>query len=187
MVYILICTPSQIRGRIVWKIGNKPYRWRNLNFGIQRKHLLTLSLFLIIYVSFIVFSADTYLETGFVLFDVFFLLITGIAATWAKPKEFQLQKMKGISTVNPYFVMLNQLPIPKEILIKNRFVIYYAYAVPFHTLFLILNLRIFGNDASGVDSFPIYCFFAYLDFIRHLLGLHLSCYGCRRCLKLQYV
>lgn len=104
----------------------------------SKKALLTLSILLITYVTFMVLSARTYVETGFVLFDVFFLLITGIAVIWAKPKDFQLQKIGGMSAVNPYFVMLNQLPIPKGILIKNRFVIYYAYAVPFHTLFLML-------------------------------------------------
>ncbi len=127
----------------------------------SKKALITLSLFLIIYLFFIVYSAPVYLETGFVLFDVFFLLITGILVMWAKPKDFQLQSAGNPSVVNAYFVMLHQLPIPREILIKNRFVIYFVYAVPFHTLFLTL-IYVFSEPMRAELTFPQYVAFSLI-------------------------
>jgi len=127
----------------------------------SKKALITLCLFLIPYTFFIIYSAPIYVETGYFLFDLFFLMIIGIAAMWAKPKEFQLNKMGNDSWGKSYFVMLHQLPIRKEILIKNLFVIYYAYAVPFHALFLV-SIYIFSETMRTALTFPEYAAFSVI-------------------------
>ncbi|MBE1554245.1 hypothetical protein [Sporosarcina limicola] len=127
----------------------------------SKKALVLLGFLLITYVFFIVYSVPIYFKTGFVLFDLFFLMITGMAAMWAKPKGFQMKKVENNLTVTPYFVMLHQLPIPKEILIKNRFIIYYAYAVPLHTLFLAL-IYVFSETMRAELTFPQYIAFSLI-------------------------
>ncbi|CAM3260410.1 hypothetical protein FITA111629_13455 [Filibacter tadaridae] len=127
----------------------------------SKKALVLLSLLLIPYAFFIIYSTPMYLETGFVLYDPFFLIIIGVAALWARPKEFQLKRAGNNSWVNPYFIMLHQLPISREILIKNRFVIYYAYAVPLHTLFF-MSIYIFSETMRTTLTFPQYVAFALI-------------------------
>lgn len=116
---------------------------------------------LITYTFFIIRSAAIYVETGLVLFDLFFLMIIGIAAMWAKPKVFQMNKIGNGSWGTPYFVVLHQLPIRKEILIKNRFVIYYAYSIPFHALFLI-SMYAFSETIRTILTFPEYAAFSII-------------------------
>lgn len=127
----------------------------------SKRALIILGFMLIAYTFFIINSAPIYVETGFVLFDLFFLMIIGIGAMWAKPKKFQMNKMGNDSWRKSYFVMLHQLPIRKEILIKNLFVIYYAYAVPFHTLFLV-SIYAFSQTMQTVLTFPEYAAFSII-------------------------
>ena len=127
----------------------------------SKKALITLGLLLIIFSFSIINSMSTYLEKGFVLFDVFFLIIIGVAAMWAKPKEFQLEKMANNSFQKSYFVMLYQLPIRKEILIKNLFVIYYAYTIPFHALFLTA-MYAFSETMQSFLTLPEYIAFSII-------------------------
>lgn len=104
---------------------------------------------------------STYLEKGFILFDLFFLLTVGITAMWTKPKEFQPERVKDNSYKKSYFVMLYQLPIRKEILIKNLFVIYYAYTIPFHALFLA-SIYAFSETMQSFMTLPEYIAFSII-------------------------
>ncbi len=73
-----------------------------------------------------------------VLDDILFATIFWFAIIWTKPKEFQYQKLAGEFWASPYFVLLKQLPIPKDILIKSRFLQYYLTSIPAHLLVLIM-------------------------------------------------
>ena len=64
---------------------------------------------------------------------------------WAKPKEFQYQKLARDFWGSPYFILLKQLPIPEDILIRSRFLQYYVTSIPIHLLFLIM---LFLSSAS---------------------------------------
>ncbi|MEK3889169.1 hypothetical protein [Bacillus sp. FSL K6-3431] len=70
--------------------------------------------------------------------DILFVTIFWFAVVWMKPKEFQYQKLAGKFWASPYFVMLKQLPIPKDILIKSRFLQYYVTSIPVHLLVLMM-------------------------------------------------
>lgn len=101
------------------------------------KGLLTLLIFLFVILLFFITAFPNYLEANFVGFDIFFLLTFSTAAIWAKPKEFQYQKIAEDIWANPFFVMLNQLPVKKSILMKSRFIIHFVYSIPFHIVLLV--------------------------------------------------
>lgn len=127
----------------------------------SKKALIPLGFMLITYTFVIVYSAPMLIDTNFFLFDLFFLIFIGMAASWAKPKEFQINKMRNGSWSAPYFVMLHQLPIRREILIKNRFFIYFVYSIPFHALFLI-SIYAFSETIRTVMTFPEYVAFTII-------------------------
>ncbi len=113
---------------------------------------------LIVYSFFIIESTSAYLENWFMLFDLLFLITIGVAAMWAKPKTFRLEKSDDNSFKKSYFVMLYQLPIRKEVLIKNLFVIYFVYSIPFHALFLI-SIYAFSGTMQSFMTLPEYIAF----------------------------
>lgn len=125
-------------------------------FRHSKRALIPLGFMLIVYAFLMIYSAPQLVETVF--YDLFFLIFIGMAASWAKPKEFQLNKMRNGSWGSPYFLMLHQLPIRKEVLIKNRFVVYYAYSIPSHFLFL-LSIYLFSEKIRTILTFPEYAAF----------------------------
>ena len=107
--------------------------WRKSWFG-------TLCLFfalLVMFVSFSwVFEAET--QPPSLLNDFGFLLIFGCVAFLVRPKDLQLQKVEGDVWGSPFFMMLNMLPIEKDVLIKSRFVQMLFPSLPFQILFFFL-------------------------------------------------
>ncbi|MFK4996671.1 hypothetical protein ACI2OX_01450 [Bacillus sp. N9] len=83
----------------------------------------------------LVYSLESDIEP---LDDLFFVSIFWFMFYFTRPKEMQLQKMSGEFWGVPYFVVLKQLPIPKDVLIKSRFLQYYITSVPAHLFILIL-------------------------------------------------
>src|SRR5690625_134521 len=75
-------------------------------------------------------SFNGYVENNYVGFDIFFLLIFSYAPYWLRSRHFQYQKISDRLYASPTWIMQRQLPIPKEILIKSRFLIYLAYLLP---------------------------------------------------------
>lgn len=125
----------------------------------SKRALITLVVMLITYAFLMIYSAPMLVET--IIYDLFFLIFIGMAASWAKPKDFQINKMWNGLWGTPYFSLLHQLPIRKEILIKNRFVIYYAYSIPFHALFLI-SIYAFSSSIRTILTFPEYTAFTII-------------------------
>ncbi|MBS4192526.1 hypothetical protein KHA94_20495 [Bacillus sp. FJAT-49705] len=78
------------------------------------------------------------LEDAPIVYDFFFVFIFWTVAASLRPKEIQLKKMSGDSWVSPYFIMLNQLPIKKNVLVMSRFISYFSISIPFHALFLTI-------------------------------------------------
>ncbi|KOP79590.1 hypothetical protein ACFFHH_02240 [Cytobacillus solani] len=80
----------------------------------------------------------TIMEDVPIVFDVFFLFTFWVLAASFRPKEHQLKRMGGDIWVSPYFIMLNQLPVKKNVLVLSRFISYFTISIPFHILVLIL-------------------------------------------------
>lgn len=108
----------------------------------ELKHsLITYGLLFICLVMILILLVPTigdYLERNTFGNDIFFLLIFILIVQWCRPKFFKSQiDDRGLS-VSHYVVMLNQLPIPKNILIKHRVLSYLLISIPFHVSFLVL-------------------------------------------------
>lgn len=90
-----------------------------------------------IFVGFICLSAfDEYLMDNFYAFDLLFLLLFIMFPAWMKPKIFQMQKMDGDLWTVPAVVMLQQLPVPKAVIVKSRFIIHSVYSFPYQLILL---------------------------------------------------
>ncbi|MGE7604436.1 hypothetical protein ACQKL5_18475 [Peribacillus sp. NPDC097675] len=70
--------------------------------------------------------------------DVFFLLIFGCVAFIVRAKDLQVQRVDEEIWVSPFFMMLNMLPIKKDVLVKSRFIHMLFPSLPFQILFLVL-------------------------------------------------
>lgn len=73
-----------------------------------------------------------------IFIDVAFLLLFGLVPYTIRSKELQFQKMDGEIWGSPFFMMLNTLPIDKEVLMKSRLVQALFPSLSFQLLFLIL-------------------------------------------------
>lgn len=82
-------------------------------------------------------SFKSYLDANFVGIDIMFILLFTFAPIWTKPKQFQIQQMGNGLIVAPSVIMLQQLPIAIDTIIKSRFIIYLLYTLPIQILFLI--------------------------------------------------
>lgn len=102
-----------------------------------------------------------YLQHGLFLYDILFLIVFGAAAVWTKPKEFQYQKLGEDLWASPYFIMLNQLAIPKDVLIKSRFINYYLFSIPFHILIFVF-LYIFSEPVRDYFTIGEYTSFSLI-------------------------
>jgi hypothetical protein len=100
--------------------------------------LLSLLFFLFIGWSLSSLYSD-YLDKGFVLIDLLFLIMFTLGSVWTKPKNLQAQRMNDDLLAQPTFMMQHQLAIPKDILIKSRFIIYTVYSFPSQILLLLVS------------------------------------------------
>src|SRR5699024_6761115 len=84
-------------------------------------------------------SYGTYLDKGFVLVDLLYLVMFTAGALWTKPKELQVQRIHNELLAQLTFIMQNQLPVPTDALIKSRFIIYFVYSFPWQLLLLLTS------------------------------------------------
>lgn len=82
-------------------------------------------------------SFDVYLNGEFKFFDVMFLLIFFMFPAWMKSKEFQMQKLGGDLWTVPSIIMLQQLPVSKDVIVKSRFIIHAFCSFPFQLVLFI--------------------------------------------------
>lgn len=130
-----------------------------LELKYSKKAVLSLSAILIVYGFLLIYASPQLVET--VAYDVLFLIFLGFAAGWGRTKEFNVSKMRDGSYGSPYFLFLHQLPIRNDILIKNRFMIYYIFSIPVHVLFFI-SLYLFSGEIRSILTFPEYVAFAVI-------------------------
>ncbi|MGI2327018.1 hypothetical protein [Planococcus sp. YIM B11945] len=113
-------------------------------------------------------SFDVYLEGEFAFFDLLFLLIFFIFPAWMKSKEFQMQKMDGDLWTSPSIIMLQQLPILKDIIVKSRFIIHAFCSFPFQ-LILFIAMPLLSENFRNMMT-PA----AYIAFVLIWLSLSVS-------------
>lgn len=118
-------------------------------------HLLSAYLLFPFLVFAIIHNFQSYLDLNFVGMDLLFMLIFTIGPLWAKPKAFQIQIMNGSFFVTAPVIMLQSLPIKKEVIIKSRFIIYFIYALPIQLIFLILFYNGFPliQNMMGISAY----------------------------------
>lgn len=108
--------------------------------GFELKARLKYSLLVLAFYTFLgficLFSFDHYMADNFYAFDLIFLLLFIMFPAWMKPKIFQMQKMDGDLWTVPAVIMLQQLPVPKTVIVKSRFIIHSAYSFPYQLILL---------------------------------------------------
>lgn len=122
--------------------------------------LFLLLFYLLITLGFIS-SFESYLDTNFVGTDFFFILLFTFAAIWTKPKHFQIQQVNDELVASPAIFMLQQLPITKDLIMKSRFIIYFAYSMPPQIL-LLISLYLFVPSIHGLLEVGSYISFAII-------------------------
>ncbi|UJL46180.1 hypothetical protein KFZ58_17775 [Virgibacillus sp. NKC19-16] len=106
-----------------WKASIRAFIWTFLFFAVIAVFFLP--------------SFSTYLENDFAGFDLLFITLFALFPAWLRIKEFQYQKISGEIWASPALIMLAQLPVSKNVLIKSRFIVYAAYSIPYNLLMLI--------------------------------------------------
>lgn len=86
-----------------------------------------------------------------IFIDIAFLLLFGLVPYTIRSKELQYQKVDGEIWGSPFFMMLNTLPIEKEVLMKSRLVQALFPSLPFQLLFLILFSPRFLETMSIIE------------------------------------
>lgn len=122
---------------------------------------LPLLFFVLVFLTMVLFEIFLKSDTGLkFIYDFVFILLFGTVPAWIKPKEFQFQKLENDFWGTAYFIFLNQLAIPKEVLIKSRFINYFIIAIPLY-IALFISLFIFF-DSSTMFSIGQYIAFAII-------------------------
>lgn len=132
------------------------------------KSLITIFVFYIAMSLIVMMSFDLYLEGEFRFFDFLFLVIFFLFPAWMKSKEFQMQKMDGDLWTTPSIVMLQQLPIPRDVIIKSRFVVHAVCSFPFQ-LTLLIALPLMSENFRSLMS-PV----TYIAFVLIWLALSIA-------------
>lgn len=116
--------------------------------------ILKIVLALFLSTEFFAITFSNYLDHKIVMFDIFFIMAFGFVIPIMKPKVFQYQKVGDNVWASPNFLLLYKLPISKDVLIKSRFIIYFAYSIPFHILLLcLLYLTPSFREAMSISTY----------------------------------
>lgn len=148
-----------------WK---EAYRLAAFEIKASIKSFLLILIFYIVMSLIFMLSFDVYLEGEFKFFDFMFMLIFFMFPTWMKGKEFQMQKMDGDLWTAPSIIMLQQLPISKNIIVKSRFIIHAFCSFPFQ-LVLFIAMPLMSENFRDMMT-PI----AYIAFLLIWLGLSIA-------------
>ncbi|RDW22368.1 hypothetical protein CWR48_01285 [Oceanobacillus arenosus] len=96
------------------------------------------SVILYLLISFFVLIIDGKASTvGWTINDIFLIIIFCFAPYYMKPKEFQLQKINGDLWAASSVILLKQLPIKENVLIRSRLIAYSFYSLPPQIILLV--------------------------------------------------
>lgn len=137
------------------------YRLAKFELRASKVSFLVLLLFVIIMGLFFGSSTGSYLEQGYVEFDLFFVVVFTISPMWIKPKDFQSRKVNSDIFASPPVIMLKQLPVKHDVIIKSRFLTYFIYTIPFQVLMLLL-LYLLSPELRDLLSLGSYSAFSII-------------------------
>src|SRR5699024_10607346 len=126
----------------------------------SKRNIMTFLIFLVLINYFIIELIKEYLEKPFFMIDILFLLLFTVIPVWLKPSAFQLQS-NGSNYYAPSVVLYKQLPISEDVIIKNRFIIYFTYALPLQVLTL-LAFYLFSPTMQATLMFSEYLAFSII-------------------------
>src|SRR5690625_3057449 len=89
------------------------------------KNLLLLIPIILLVIIFIQSLVPNYLEQSTMGLDMVMLLTFVLLSQMTRPKDLQMQKMQGHFYAAPFLIALNQLPIPKKLIVQYRFLSYF--------------------------------------------------------------
>ncbi|MFD2045301.1 hypothetical protein ACFSTA_16575 [Ornithinibacillus salinisoli] len=101
------------------------------------KSIFSLLIVFTVYTSLILFTYSMS-DRAVGIADVLFILLFTFVPTWCKPKEFQYQQINGNLWASPSIVMIQNLPITKDVIIKSRLILYFFHSFPIQLLTLVL-------------------------------------------------
>lgn len=119
-------------------MGGWSLAWR-LAWMELRTSLRTTAFLLVIYSAMSVGFAtvfEVYARGDLFIYDLMFLFIFLLFPAWMKGKDFQVIRIGHDLWTSPAIVMLQQLPITKETIVKSRFLIYLSYSFVFLLMLL---------------------------------------------------
>lgn len=128
---------------------------------VSKKSFLFLLFFTTLITLGMVSSTEGYIEESYVGYDLFFILMFTVAPVWAKPKYFQIQQMNDELVAAPAVIMLSQLPINRDVIVKSRFIIHFIYTIPVQII-LLGCLYFFVPVIQEMMSAGIYFVFAII-------------------------
>ena len=132
------------------------------------RNLLLIMVFYIAMSMIFMLSFDVYLDGEFKGFDLMFLLVFFMFPAWMKSKEFQMQKMDGNLWSSPPIIMLQQLPISRNTIVKSRFIIHAFCSFPFQLILLIAMPLMSDNFREAMT--PV----SYLVFVLTWLAISIA-------------
>src|SRR5690625_2465963 len=128
----------------------------------SKLNFLLLLIFLPLIILGFIASFESYLDLNFVGIDFYFILSFTFATVWTKPKYFQVQQLNDELVASPTVVMLQQLPISNELIIKKCFFIFF-FIFSFHPhFFLFIALYLFTPTIHGIMDLSLYIVFAII-------------------------
>lgn len=139
-----------------WK---QAYRLASFEIKASLRSLLLLLVFYIAASMIFMQSFDVYLNGEFQFFDLLFMLIFFMFPAWMKNKEFQMQKLDGDLWTSPSIVMLQQLPVTQNVIVKSRFIIHAICSFPLQ-LVLIISMPLLSENFREMMT-PL----AYVSFV----------------------
>ncbi len=103
------------------------------------RHILALLMMAVLYAYFFSDLMEGYLGKIQPVFDLFFLMYIFFMPSWTRSKESQIQKIDGDLYAAPTFLLFNQLPIKRKVIILSRFISLYIPVIVGTVVALVLT------------------------------------------------
>lgn len=155
-----------------WKQAIKLVRFE-LNYS---KYYLFVQLALIIFLLYVLIPAiPGYFDNSILMLDILLFLITISLSQLVIPKPFKVDNLNDGRWASHFTVLLNQLAISKDTIVKYRFLSYSLMTLPFSSLFLLLLylLSPFLQNQFSVSTYIVFSIF-WLCFSLYVGGSQIS-------------
>lgn len=131
-------------------------------------HLLLLIPLVFIFLFVIHSLVPAYLEVATMGLDFFLFFTVLTMSQITRPKDFQIQKINGKYYAAPFLILLNQLSIPRNVIVKYRFL---SYVIIYTIFFILLFLGLYPafNNELTIPSYFVF------TIIWYCIGIYLGC------------